>query len=173
MSNERYAPVREALPGTLPPITRQEAERAVRALYRRFGKLDSGRQLKPYPVRRCWISTKPTQGHHNGWGRLVHDVSHLIFRATYPNKRPHDPLHARYEADVAAFVAASGWLEGSLRPKPKPKPTLDQKRAQELASIETRLKAWRTKQKRAATALAKLERRRRYLLRAMTAAATE
>lgn len=165
----RYEPVRQTLPGVLPPITRHEAQAAVRALYRKFGKLDSGRQLKPYPVRRCWISPKPTAGHHKGWGRLVHDVSHLIFRATYPRKRPHDVLHARYETDVAAYVAASGWLHGSLRQAPKAAPTRDQKMAAELVKVEARLKSWRTKAKRAATAIKKLERSKKSLLKNLAA----
>jgi hypothetical protein len=158
MADSDYQPVRDALPPTLPPITREEARRAVARLYRKFGKLDSGRVLKPHPVRRCWISTEPTSGHWKGWGRLIHDVSHHIFGRVYPNKRPHDKLHSHYESEIARYVASTDWLQGGLKPKQKRKPTLDERRAEKARRYEDALKRWRAKAKRADTAIRKYER---------------
>lgn len=168
----RYERVRAALPESLPPITRVEAERAARRLFRHFGAVALGGPLMRYPakfngrVRRCWISTKPTEGHLKGWGRLVHDVSHSIFRRRHPNFRPHAGGHATLEAEIAAFVVKQGWLEGTLQPK-KSIVTSDEKRIARLAKIDAAMKRWRTKQKRAANALRKLERRRRATVRAL------
>lgn len=183
MSDDHYDAVREALPEVLPPLTSHEASRAVKRLWKHFAKRDhSGR------VRRCWISTRPTNrrgkrqrilndqvfyvGPMRGWARLIHDVSHGIFARTYPDRRPHDPLHSHYETEVAKYVVEKGWLEGKLRPRPpknrepKAKPTS----ADKLAAVEASIKRWQTKAKRAATALKKLERRRRGLMRATAAA---
>jgi len=159
MSHADYKPVRKALPETLPAITRVEAEKAVKRLYRKFGKLDNGYQMTRYTwsrgVRRCWISTKPTSGHWKGWGRLIHDVSHNIFARTYPNKLPHDPLHVHYETKIAEYVAGTDWLDGGLKPKVKPKPTKEEKRLAEIVRTKAALKRWNTKQSRAQTAIKK------------------
>jgi len=160
--NDRYEPVRLALPTVLPPITRLEAERAATRLYRHFGALSDGRVFRPSTYkgkilpRRCWTSTKPTWGHHKGWGRLVHDTSHEVFRFQYPTKQPHDPLHARWEADFAEYVASNDWLQGGLKPPAKAKPTKEEARTKKIASVEARMKAWETKLKRTTTALRKL-----------------
>jgi hypothetical protein len=172
--NDRYEPVRAALPAIMPAITRAEAERANRRLWNHFGPADwkAGKARyqastgKTYRLgaRRCWVSTKPTSGHHKGWGRLVHDMSHRLFRRIYPNRRPHDPLHAKYEADVAAYVVEQGWLTGKLKPAPKvkAKPSTSAK----LANVEAAIKRWTTKEKRARTALKKLHAKQRRLIRA-------
>lgn len=162
MADIDYRPVRDALPDVLPPITREEAEKAVKRLYRKFGRLDSGRKLKPYrggKARRVWISTKPTKSHWKGWVRLVHDVSHLIFRSVYPDKRPHDKLHSWYEAEIARYVAGTDWLDGGLKPKPKPKPTADERKEADRLKAEKAIARWRTKARRADTAIRKYERK--------------
>ena len=153
MSNKDYQSVDAALPDTLPPITRREAEKARDRIYRKFGKLDSGYRIKPYRVRRCWLSPTQTTGHHKGWGRLIHDCSHLIFRRVYPHKLPHDPLHVHYETEIAKYVAGSGWLDGSLRPKLKPKQDIKVVRFERMVKRE---REWSAKQNRAANALAKV-----------------
>lgn len=121
MSDADYQPVRDALPETLPPITKPEAVRAIKRIYRKFGKDRNNRRIPPWVrrneiwVRRCWLSKTPTKGHWKGWGRLIHDVSHDIFGRIYPHKRPHDPLHAWYEAEIARYVASTNWLQGGLK----------------------------------------------------------
>lgn len=165
----RYDPVAAQLPETLPALTRVAAGIYARSLLRKFGKVEDGAVgHMTHPVtwnrtrgRTCWASTKPTQrsNHFKGWGRLIHDISHLVFRARHPSFRPHDGGHARLEREVAAYVAGTGWLT------PKAPVvhvvTLETK----LAILDASVKRWTTKAKRAATALAKLRRRRASLLR--------
>lgn len=157
----RYLPVSMALPEILPSITRYEAERAAKRIFKHFGSVAQGGPLQTRPakmrygVRVCWLSPKPTSGHHKGWGRLIHDVSHDIFRARHPNFRPHDGGHATLEAEIAQFVASSGWLDGTLKPA-LPNPDLVWLKKKE--AIEASIKRWTTKRKRAETALAKLNR---------------
>lgn len=168
MDNDpRYAPVAAQLPGTLPPLTRVAAGHYARQLLRRFGQPKDGavdHMVRPVtwvpPLgRTCWASAKPTRGHFKGWGRLIHDISHLVFRARHPSFRPHDGGHARLEREVAAYVAAVGWLT------PKA-PVVRRATAEDkLAVIDASVKRWTTKARRAATALAKLRRRKASLLR--------
>jgi hypothetical protein len=164
MAREHYQPVNSAWPEAIPPITRDEAERAMRKLARHF-------KIRTYRSRprRCWVAVSPP--YHilrRGWRRLVHDLSHEWFRQVYPRKHPHDPLHARYEAEMTAYVLAAGWLDGTLRPAPKEKPSRDLV-AERAARIEARVKAWETKKKRAETALRKLRAKQRYYQRKLAA----
>lgn len=167
MSAERYDPVNSAWKRALPPLTRQEAGRAAAALLRKFGTRDSGSMSKARiehasMVRRVWIANKAEDNStYKGWPRLVHDVSHRVFRYRYPNKLPHDALHARLELEVTEYVLASGWLDGKLAPKVKAKPTTEEKRAKRRANLETRLARWLTRQKRANTMVKKLGRQLR------------
>lgn len=55
-------------------------------------------------ARRVWVSTKPTRGHHKGWGRLIHDVSHMLHAWRHPKERPHGHLHPAVEREVQIFV---------------------------------------------------------------------
>lgn len=154
-----YNPVNTAWPEDVPPLTRIEATRAMKRLCRHFG-------FRPRRVRRCWVAlTPPYHTLDRGWRRLVHDLSHSWFRQTYPRKRPHDALHARYEAEMVAYVLGAGWLEGRLKPKPREKPARDVV-AERAARIEARIAAWETKRKRAETALRKLRRQRAYYRKA-------
>lgn len=160
---ELYARVSAELPDLLPAITRVEAERAGRKLWRRFG----GVTLRNLRARRCWVSPRPTTSTADkGWARLIHDVSHDVFGARHPKRRPHDPLHAQLEADVARYVAASGWLDGALRSKPNARPTEDERRARKiehargmLAKAETRFKRSKTIREKWARRVRALERR--------------
>lgn len=166
-TDPRYIPVNQTLPQILPPITRVEAERAARIIFRHFGGTRHGSALMLAParfrrVRRCWISSKCTSEHHKGWGRLVHDVSHRIFRARHPGFRPHDNGHAQLEQEIAAFVVANGWLTGTLK---KEAPTPADKRAAKLARTLQLLARWNAKLRRAQTAVSKLQRRQRALQR--------
>lgn len=123
MSAERYDPVNSVWKRALPPITREEAGRAARKLLVRFGVRDSGRMHggqfeRASTVRRVWIANKARDNSpRKGWPRLVHDVSHLVFRFRYPEKLPHDPLHARLELEMTQHVLDEGWLDGKLKPK--------------------------------------------------------
>jgi hypothetical protein len=174
--DQRYEPVAAALPAILPPITMADALRYYQRLIRHFGKTEDipvgvlerrgGRPIITFrsKARVCWAATKPTTGHHKGWGRLVHDASHKIFQHRHPNARPHDGGHAALEREMAQYVVARGWLE----PKAKPaRPSTIERRTARLARTEAALIRWESKRKRAETAIKKLTARRRALTRAL------
>ena len=148
----------------VPPITRAEATVASRKLYRHFGgrgEHDHQRyRVKPEPVRRCWITSKPGAGLDRGWRRLVHDVSHRIFRYRHPGWRPHHPQHALLELELATYVVTqTDWLTGGLAPKPKVARDLV---AERRARVEARLASWESRLRRAQKAVAKLRRQLAY-----------
>lgn len=156
------APVRYELANTiwpsLPTCSRIEAERAARALFRRFGgKLDYPRQpadARFRRVRRCWIASRPDAGLNRGWRRIVHDVSHEIFRLRYPQFRPHHPLHARLENEIAAYVVhETDWMRGGLKAAAKDRS--DEERASDQATARASLVLKR--EERARKALARNE----------------
>jgi hypothetical protein len=165
IGDERYEPVNNAWPAIVPPCTRHEAERAMKALCRKFGGTIHGSPAMNGPVRSlrvrsCWITRKPSTL-YRGWQRLAHDISHSIFRRRHPSFKPHDGGHATLEREIAEHILAAGWLSGSLRPVAAPKPTTDDK----LSKLDARIARWETKAKRAETALRKLRRSRSAMLR--------
>lgn len=179
MNNDpRYAPVGATLPATLPPITKVEALRAYRRLVRAFGGLahmpvtvaeGRGRPIisKRGAARTCWASTKPTTGHSKGWGRLIHDASHYVFRIRHPHARPHDGGHATLEREMAEYVAARPeWLGGLLKPIERKAPKPDA--AARLARVDAAIVRWQVKEHRAINALRKLKRKRARLDRAVS-----
>lgn len=118
--DERYRPVDMVLPEVMPPVTRKRALSAAKRIFLHFGGVRHGSAMMykpsrlswwvPKKGRTCWASTKPTRGHHKGWGRMIHDVSHAIFRDRHPRFRPHDNGHAQLEREIAAYVVEKGWL---------------------------------------------------------------
>jgi len=109
----------------------------------------------PSGARRCWVSASPSTGHAKGWGRLIHDVSHMLHEYRHPKERPHGHLHAGIEQAVQAYVEAQGWLQ----PQPKPvAASVSDRRAARLMRLETRLVRWECKARRAVTAIRKLKR---------------
>jgi hypothetical protein len=106
-------------------------------------------------ARTCWASTKPTDGHHKGWGRMIHDASHRVFEVRHPHARPHDGGHATLEREMVEYVERKGWvakLELAKLPTPKPD------KFAKLARAEAALERWRTKALRAHNAIKKLDR---------------
>jgi hypothetical protein len=121
MDNDpRYAPVAATLPQTLPPIDRRASVKYAKKLVRHFGRIGLGSPNQRWHAdlarwgwtkgRRVWISSKPTTDHYKGWGRLIHDVSHLVFRYRHPSFKPHDGGHATLEREMAEYAVAKGWL---------------------------------------------------------------
>lgn len=146
----------------VPAITRAEAERAARKLYAKFGRRnqDFPAQRKPAKftrVRACWVTRQPEPSLNRGWARLVHDVSHDLFRSRYPMLRPHHPLHASLELQITRYVLDAGWLTGALR---KPAPTKADVQRRELARVDGAIVRWEAKRRRAEVALTKLGRKR-------------
>lgn len=176
----RYDPIGSVLPPVTPPLTRVEAHKAAAKIYTRFGKAElrpvpkvDGVTLPPITYRRtrarvCWASTIPRPGNdpNKGWPRLIHDVSHSIFRRRHPSFRPHDGGHATLEREIAEYVVAQGWMiDHALMPKGKPKPLKADAHAAKLARIEAAIVRWTAKQRRAENALRKLKRQHRAAVR--------
>jgi hypothetical protein len=160
-----YARVNAAWPAQLPELTPAEAITAARKLYRFVTgkafpadrvKLTSGARYTW--IRRGIMYVNPTghTGHGNTrspWESLVHDLSHAITWGL-----PHGGQHARLELRMIKEVLKRGWLDGRLKPQPKPaKPKLDPKLLRYQRTLAA-IKRWSTKKKRAETALKKLTR---------------
>lgn len=140
----------------LPPITREEAGRAARKLMRHFA------HKKSHWLRRCWISPRATTGHHRGWGRLAHDVSHRVYDYEYRAAvlpGGHSRTHAAIELAVVQYIISHGWLDGALKPaEPKKPMPVDR-----VAKTQAAIARWERKAKTAATYLKKYRARLRSL----------
>lgn len=166
---KRYNNVNELWIAVAPPaITAHEAERAARALYRKFGRKGEyplqRATAKFRELRRVWVTKSNTLDGSRGWPRLVHDIAHRIHDARYRgSRRPHDPLHAKFEYEIAEYVVnETDWLRGTLASAPMDPAKLSEKK---LASVQASLKRWASKLRRAQNAIKKLERRRARLSR--------
>jgi hypothetical protein len=96
-----------------------------------------------------------------GFAEIIHSVSHWVHQAVNPGLvRQHGGGHnghAHIEQYLVDWVRKQRWVEYGLKVRPdKPKPTKDEKKAAKLASTLKRLEAWRAKERRATTAIRKL-----------------
>jgi len=77
----------------------------------------------------------------------------------HPTWKAHCSAHLSLEKELTEYVIAQGWLDGALKREPKPVvPAINRRYSNVVAGIAR----WETKLKRAKTALAKLERKRKY-----------
>lgn len=150
------------LPKELPYITYEEADKAAKLLARKFGKLKDAAPIRyrNYPtnirIRKCWICLSGDSSElHKGWRRLIHDMAHRLFRYRNPNLPDHCKLQADFEAEMVSYVNQSGWLNGSLKPKAKPKLSNDEKRNVKIIRLKQNILRWETKIKRGNTYLKK------------------
>lgn len=146
----------------LPAISRVEAGKAARKLMRHFA------HRKSSWLRWVWISRFETRGHHKGWGRLAHDVSHRVYQIEYRAAMlpgGHSRTHAAIELAVVQHIIQSGWLDGALKPAP-PSPPKKPTTTDRIAKTQTALARWERKAKTAATYLKKYRSRLRRLERA-------
>lgn len=191
----RYAAVNESR--EYPPLSRARAHECATALLRVFGDPAEaamrGTQEEPRPARRsdlariyqkwtrgndgrrCWSSMTASSGVYYGWGRLIHDVSHMIHKYRHPTHRPHEHGHAQIEAEVLAYVERVGWLtpviaatfsqsvNDPIKPvvvadptDPAPEDEAQDKRGAKLDALLARMERWERKERRAANALRKL-----------------
>ena len=163
-----YAEVNGTWPsGSLPKLDGKEAIKAARLLMREGLRFHEVR----FKLRRKFILTSGRRDNNlysnprvinpdQGWHDLVHSISHWVHRRANPKWEQHQ-LHAMTEKHLIEHVVNNGWLDGKLKRPEKPKVEVDQ-RAVRLARVEARLASWKTKAKRAATMLKKLEKQRRY-----------
>lgn len=147
---------RRAVP--LPPITTAEAFRVASHLRLRFAR----KHGMPWWARkrRAWANTKQVTGilRNNGLQRMVHDMAHWAHDVQHKGKlKDHSHVHATLELEMIRFVIDKG-LHLPVAPKIRPA-------VPELERVEAAIKRWTTKARRAATALKKLERRRKRLLK--------
>lgn len=96
-----------------------------------------------------------------GFAEIIHSVSHWVHRKVNPGlvrqRGGGHNGHAHIEQHLVEFAIKRRWVEDGLKVRPeKPAPSSDERRAIRLASLESRLKTWRTKERRAATAIKKL-----------------
>ena len=167
-SRKTYGQVNRMWPEKLPPITKEEAFKAYKILTKKFGskevwlpwekqwvtkKLHAGRR-RP---RRCWICLS---GNCNtlsrGWRRLAHDVSHRVYDFRFPkSSRDHNIAQAKIEKEMAQYVIDSGWLDGKLKSKPKPKPTKDEKQTAKTKNLIKLIRSWERKEATAKTYIKK------------------
>jgi hypothetical protein len=160
--SDAYKKANSTLPKELPYITFEEAKRASRLLASKFGKLKDASPSRFFPmskkryVRKVWIclSGNPSTL-HRGWRRLIHDMAHDIFTFRNPKLPDHCTFQADLEAEVCEYVLKSGWLNGSLKPKLKPKLSNDEKKVIKIKKFENIILRWETKIKRANTYLKK------------------
>lgn len=179
-NDPRYAAVNAR---SYPPLTRAQAFIAARQILAKLGApnlcavqgIDDASGAPMFPARSvlsnifgrwtgwhrdqgrtCWASTKPTTGHHKGWGRLIHDVSHMLHEYRHPGERAHGGSHPGIEREVAECVDRNAMLE-RFNSKRAPRDR-DAERAQRLAHMHARLARWITKRKRAEAAISKLTR---------------
>lgn len=151
----------QAKPHELPKLTGQEAVSAVKRLYRKAtGRAFKGKFKVTSGNRRTWIwngvyVVNPDQG----WHDIVHDVSHLCHRKINRGEKPHSPRHARLEKMLIEHIISNGWLDGALKREEKPEPPKSEIRVERL---KARLERWLRIERRAATAIKKINRSLRY-----------
>jgi hypothetical protein len=155
-----------------PAVTRVEAGKAAKILIRVFGKREDASasretnmndvhfvgwlDARDHGARKCWASSKPTRGNNTGWGRLIHDIGHMVYRYRHPGNRPHGAGEEAIETHVAYYVRfQTDWLTGGLAEKPRQKP-------HKIPMLEERLANWEAKQRRAETAIKKLNKQLKY-----------
>lgn len=179
---KKYQDCNSTLPKDLPYITKVEAQRAYRLLVRKFGKKQVPkikgfgiannltwvnkkmyvRETRPYGkksyetwTRKCWIclSGNPSTL-HNGWRRLIHDVSHMVHSWLRPKMKHHCYQQAELELDMIKYVQFKGWLDGTLKKKVIVLTPEDKKLAK-IKHLEALVKKWERKNKTTLTYLKK------------------
>jgi len=182
MSEAQYARVNGAWPEATPKPTAQEAIAGTRLLlregFRFYGmashanqkrkfKITSGRR-HTWPRRGVWhVNPDRTHSAFAGWKEIVHSVSHWCHAKRYPDIRGHDISHAALEKHLVEYVIAKAWLQGALKREPRPASPKADVRSVRYQRVLLKLQAWRTKAKRAKTAITKLEKQQRYYEKAL------
>tara|TARA_R100001086_G_scaffold216556_1_gene132780 strand:- start:94 stop:723 length:630 start_codon:yes stop_codon:yes gene_type:complete len=135
-------------------IRRKMSVREIRPL-----KLINGsyKRFKSYETwtRKCWIclSGNPSTL-HNGWRRLIHDVSHMVHRWLRPNMKDHCFQQAELELNMIKYVQFKGWLNGTLKKKVIVHTPEDKKLAK-IKHLEALVRKWERKNKTTLTYLKK------------------
>ena len=158
---EWYERVNAEWPEIVPPLTAEDAPRALRRLYRFACKrplrakihITSGNRRTNRRHLEWYVNPS------HGWKDLVHILSH------YAERSGHNGKHARMELRMIREVKHRGWLDGALK-RPSQPPVVRDLRRERYERVLARLASWEAKQQRAERAISKLMRRRRYYERA-------
>lgn len=163
--------VNKVWPAEMPIPSAQEATTGAKRLYRRaMGKPFQGNVVITSGNRYTWVrrrimSVNPKRRGawepKAGWPDIVHLLAHYCHRTKYPNHRPHHYSELEIEADLTRYAVENGFHLGRLKRDKEPKAKPD-KRATKLQSAQEALKRWKTKQKRAETAIRKYRQKIRY-----------
>lgn len=173
---KKYQDCNSTLPKDLPYITKVEAQRAYRLLVRKFGRKQTRhpfkdkwlnrkmrvRETRPLGkksyetwTRKCWICLSGNSSTlHNGWRRLIHDVSHMVHSWLRPKMKHHCYQQAELELDMIKYVQFKGWLDGALKKKVIVLTPEDKKLAK-IKHLEALIKKWERKSKTTLTYLKK------------------
>jgi hypothetical protein len=161
-----YARVNAAWPSPLPQLTGPEAVKATRRLLR-FCKVRVPPEITlTSGNRHTWIGGGVINP-DRGWHTLVHSISHYAHRRRLPGLAPHDKSHARLELRLVKQVVKRGWLEGRLKPQPKPEapaPAPSDLAKEKIDHAKSMLRRADTRLKRAETIRRKWARRVKRLL---------
>jgi len=144
-------------------------ENHAKSYVRAFWKQEMGRPF-PYKIRigsgnrNTWLQGSVfTINPKKGWRDINHDMSHFIhWRKTGLS---HQGGHMSVERDGAQLIRRRFLEEGSPPVKAKPEIDLIEKRA---ASVDRRIVGWEKKLKRAAKALKKLKKQKRYYVKKLS-----
>lgn len=174
-------------PADIPTLTEPEAIRAFRRLYRfsmgntfdGIVQLTSGNRRA---LRMDWFGNSRLAAINpsKGWREFAHDASHW-FDLLMNGETKHGKHHARFEAKLIREIVRRGYLEGVLRTDADREVTHEEaidpaeakaeERAKRMWRIDELLAAWARKESRALNAIAKLDRERRRIERAIAKAA--
>jgi len=166
-SRKTYGQVNRMWPDKLPYLESDEALKAYKRLLNKFGKKETmhptlgWRKRKLHPgrkkPRKCWVCLSgDSNSLRRGWRRLVHDISHRVYDWRFPkSNRHHDIAQAKIEQEMAQFVIDSGWLNGTLKSKPKVKPTKDEKQKAKEINLVKLIRSWERKETTAKTYIKK------------------
>jgi hypothetical protein len=158
----------QALPSNVPVLTEAEAVRAARKLYRFFkSKTWTGPVRVTSGNRHSWFYRGVMVVNPDaGWQRFLSDWGWYHFRTGSHKRRTTGWAYALKATNEAT---KRGWFTGALQVEEEPEvqpPTPDEQLDHRLAVIDKSLKRWETKRKRANTAIKKLVRRQKALIRA-------
>lgn len=164
--------------GSLPFLSSQEADQAVRRLWR-WSRGNHASILYAQPTasgREGLLRGGGTMviDASKGWQHLSDSLAYVFFRMENPGKVATKPRLANYQRKVATEIFDRNWLTGKLKKPTEPEMSdleratrrvlgAQEDRLRRLVVIDERMKNWSVKKKRAETYLAKLAKQRRAL----------
>jgi hypothetical protein len=126
--------VNDKFEGKAPVLPADESVKAAKRLYRRaMGRPWDGPVKLTSGNRSTWVwrdvlVVNPDERHGAGGLReIIHSISHYAHSVKHPNDAPHSSRQVYLERDLVDYAIASGFLDGKLASKAKPKPPVEPK----------------------------------------------